>query len=44
MTTFGIRKVLRATMQTVAASGNPKLATLAGTVNQKLTRAIATLE
>lgn len=31
-------------MQTVAASGNPKLATLAGTVNQKLTRAIATLE
>lgn len=31
-------------MQTVAASGNPTLATLAGTVNQKLTRVIARLE
>jgi len=31
-------------MQTVAASGNPKLATLAETVKQKLTRVIATLE
>ena len=31
-------------MQTVAASGNPKLATLAETVKEKLTRAIATLE